>query len=514
MKMKLTGFRDLLLHVALQPKNLGKALNRWMPAVSSQALTVMTLDGQWLKLLRVEGPPPARCITRLLAFPVEGNDQEQLEKTLKEACAAEGFLPSEVLVANPTHLCTVRLFSLPSTDQKEIRDIVELQAEKHTPYAKEEILTDFNVIDRDRPGYSRVMLVIVHQDVVHRTVRLVESSGLTLDRVGCELEGLINWFLLVKRGAKAAASAASSLVVDVDGSTTTLLVMQRGQLHFHRSLATGAEQLQEDPTLASERLVSEIQRSIEAIEAEAGSVKPQEVVLTGRLERLGKFKGLIEQALNLPVSLVSPTEAQAMSEGARVAAERLPDVSFASLIGLAFSPSSIDLTPQATKLRHAFEAKAKALVLLGCQGIGALILVSVLIIGRAQKEYRYDQTLRTVYKERAQEAASVEEALRQMEFVKGRLRQRGQLLEAAETLAKLTPPDIRWESMSFTNGEAMVLKGTSSELPKVYEFVASLDSSPLFEHVEAKRVTKRKSGEESLTDFEITCPLASAKTVP
>ncbi len=502
--------REALIQLALTPRKLAKSLSGLMPA-AAQGLTVMALDGQWLKLLQVDGPPSNRRILKLAAYRVEGTGPEALAKTFTEACAAEGLTPQDILVANPTHLCTVRLFSLPSTDPKEIRDIVELQAEKHTPYAKEEILTDFTIVDRDRSGYSRVLMVIAHQDVIHRSVRLIEGSGFTLERVGCELEGLVNWARLVKRSGGTTSGATASLVVEVDGSTTTLIVMERGQLRFHRSLATGAEQLQDDPDHAGERLVGELQRSLEAVEAEGGTAKVQEVLLPGRIERLGPLKTLIEQGLDLPVHLIAPWANRDISESLRAAWERLPDVSCTSLIGLALDASAIDLTPQQTKLHQAFEARAKALVLLGCQGVAALILVSLLFIGEAQKQERYYQKLRIVYQKSAKETARVEEALAQLEFVKERLRLRAQLLDAVDTLAQHSPPEIKWESLSFAQGEELLLKGVSEQLPKVYEFVASLGESPLFGQVEAKRVAKGKSGEQDVTAFEISCPLIAKK---
>ena len=181
--MKHNRIREALLGLALQPRRLAKSLGTGV-AAAAQTLTVVSLDGQWLKLLHAEGPPRGRTITKLLACPVQGSGPEEILKELRAACAAEELVPRDVLVATPTHLSTVRLFALPSTDPKEIRDIVELQAEKHTPYAKDEILTDFTVIERDKSGYSRVLLVIAHQDVVHRSVRLIEAAGWPIERVG------------------------------------------------------------------------------------------------------------------------------------------------------------------------------------------------------------------------------------------------------------------------------------------------------------------------------------------
>ena len=505
--------REALLAAALQPRNFARSVSQSMPGTTPRHLTLIVLDGQWLKLMQVEGPPQSRTIAKLAVCPVQGATMEEVRGRLREACEAQGIVPAEVLAANATHLCTVRLFSLPSTDPKEIRDIVDLPAEKHTPYAKEEILTDFKILDRERTGYSRVLLVIAHQDVVHRSVSLVDASGWTLERVGCELEGLVTWLGLVKKAAGGKPAAGASLIVDVDANNTILLIVHRGQPQFQRSLATGMTQLEDDPARAGERMVGELQRSIEAWEAEGGTVKVQEVLVTGPVAKLGALKAQVERGLSLPVSLVPPWQGCALSDNAKASLQRLPDVSFASLIGLAADAGELDLTPPATKLRLAFETRAKALVLLGCQCIAAFILLSLLFIGRAQKEERYHGKLKALYERTARQAGAVEQAAKQLQFVEDQMRQQGKLLQAVDTLAKRSPPEIAWTSLSYTHRESVVLAGVADQLPKVYEFSGSIASAPDFGAVEARRVAKRKAGEEDVTDFELRCPLGAASGV-
>ena len=499
--------QEMLLQVALQPRRLAKRLGRVVPGLASEGLAVLLVDGRWLKLLQAEG----RTVTKLLACPIEGKTPEDVLKIFQDTCAAEQLRLHDVLIANPTHLSTIRLFALPSTDPNEIRDIVELQAEKHTPYAKEEILLDFAILDRERSGYSRVLLVIAHQDVVHRSVRLVELSSLSLERVACEVEGLINWFQLARRRDGKPAATGPTLVIDVDGSTTTLLVMHRGQLYFHRNFALGLEQLHTDAATAGQRLVAELRRSIEAVEAEGGVSKIQDILLTGRLERLQELKLLIESGLGLPVALVAPWGPVELTEEARAAAERLPDLSFASLVGLALAPSRIDLTPKATKLRQAFEARARSLVVLTCQGLAGLILGSLLVMGLAQKDQRYAQTLRTLYEANASQAWEIEQGLAQVNFIRERVRHRGELLNLVDALAKLSPKEVQWNSLTYTQADSLILKGEAQALPKVYEFVSGLSQSASFGEVLAPKVSQRKGGEEQqgITDFEIRCPLTA-----
>ena len=506
---KLNRIQNALLNAALQPRRLAKSLSQHMAGSGASVLTLITLDGQWLKLLHLEGPSRARRVLKALALPVQGLSPEEIDTKLREICTTEEFAPREVVVANPNHLCTVRLFSLPSTDPKEIRDIVELQAEKHTPYAKEEILMDFKMIERDRSGYSKVLLVIAHQDVINRPIRLAQRSGWVLERVGCELEGLVSWFRGVKR--QATSGPIISMVLDVDGNTTMLVVLQRGQPQFQRSLDTGIEQLERDPAQANGRLLGEVQRSLEALEGEGISGKVQEVLLTGSIDRLGGLKTHLEQGLGLSIALVSPWQGCQVSDAVQESLARLPDVSFAGLVGLSQDLGTIDLTPQATKLGQALEERAKALVLLGIQFMGALLLACFLLMSREYKARQYYRGLQHLYQAAAPEAVRMEQGLQQLQFVEEQMRHRGELLRAMDALVKAAPPEIEWRSVVFTTGDAVVLRATSDALPKVYEFSAGVTASPLFDEAEPRRVTKRKDGEKDVTDFEMRCPLTGSK---
>lgn len=506
---------EALLQLAMQPRSLAKSLSRQMAGGPRAGVTILSLDSQWLKLVQGEAGPRGTRITNIIACPVQGDSPEQIEARLRKAWPPATPVPRDLLIANPTHLSTIRIFSLPSTDAKEIRDIVDLQAEKHTPYARDEILTDFAVLARERKGYSRVLLAIAHQDVVRKAVRVCDSFGWSFERVGSELEGLAAWYRGLRRSGALTApakGAGATLLIDVDSSTVTVLALLDDQLVFQRSLGMGFEQLHGDPAQAGERLAGELQRSIEVFEAEAGATRIQDVVLTGPVDRLNEFKGQIEKTLDLPVTLVSPWTGCQAGDAVRRTLGELPEVSWSGLVGLLADPGGLDLTPQATKLRQAFEARAKALVTLGCQFIGVLILMCLLFIGRAQKAQRYHDIVRTMYETSGAGAAQVEQAVGQVQFVERQLKGRGRLLEAVETVARLLPEHAQWNTLTYTVGEALVMGGTADTLPKVYEYSGSISGAPGFGEAEVRRVSKRAvSDEESVTDFELRVPLVDGE---
>ncbi len=476
--------------------------------------TVISIDGQWVKVVHAAGLPQP-SIRFLMAQPLKGLDDAQLLQMLMQKVGPEtDFEPGVVLIANPSQFTTVRLSNLPSTDPKEIREIIELQAERYTPYAKEEILTGFKVIHQDSSGYSRVLLAISHRDVIQRAVSVVEKLGWPIGRVSGDVEGLVNWFLMSRGGKAGGASSGVVLLADVDWETTSVLILQEGRPYFHRSIACGFSQLASNEPEATAALIGELQRSIEAFEGEGFNLPLHEIVLTGEAERLPGLKDHVQQVLNIPSSVL-PTFSRCPISKELAAQASAAQISFTGLIGLALGPSELDLTPPSVKLRQAFEGRARALTVLGGQAIALLLLLSFFAAEKTIKIERLHQALTRENQKISVEAGWVARSMDQLRIVHDRLDNRGTLLEVTAAMSQLLPPEIRLESMTFSAGESVLLKGVSLELPKVFELVNTLSKSPLFTaQVVARRISKRKEEGRDVSDFEILCPLSNKKPNP
>jgi len=474
------------------------------------ARTVVSLDSQWLKLVYTLPAAMGRVVQKVFAEPVAGLSNTDIAKILTEKLGRkEGFDPGRVIIANPSQFTTVRVTSLPSTDPAEIRQIVDLQAERYTPYAKEEILTGFKVIGRDSAGYSRVLIMISHRDIVQRVVSIMDGIGWMVTFVGSDLEGIVNWFGIVSGGKGAGFSGAPVLIVDVDWETTAVLVLHEGHPRFHRSIACGMAHLKSDAGAGTATLVGELQRSVEALEGEGEEphLVLSEVILTGLADRADSLKEAVQTGLNLPVKVIPPFSSVPLQSSAVGASEAAASVSFSGLIGVALKPCDVDLTPQPVKLRLAFESRSRALVTLGGQLIVLLLLLSCFALEKMVKAEKQLQNLARQEDSVAAPAAVMSHALDQVGFIQERFAHRGGLLDLMAALSQIMPPEIQLESLNYTDGEKVLLKGISSELPKVYEFANSLGKLPLFTEASAKRTSKKRIEDQDFTDFEIECSL-------
>jgi Tfp pilus assembly protein PilN len=297
------------------------------------------------------------------------------------------------------------------------------------------------------------------------------------------------------------------VIVEIDSDTATLIILQEQKLFFHRSIAFGVRQLLSDPANAAAKFVAELQRSLESFEAEGSNLTIAKAILTGQADRVKGLSSRVQQGLNLPTTIVSAFERCALADPAMARDEAIGQIAVSSLVGLVSGPSQVNLTPSALKLHRAFEDRAKSLVGLGCQVMGVLLLVCCLIMATAHQDERYHAKLLQEFAFVSKRTQQLEGLMEQMALVKQWLLHRGELLDAVEELGQRSPPVIQWDRLTFTQHEQLTLRGVSEDMPKVFDFATALRAIPFCAQVDAKRVTKKKTGDQDLTEFEIVCTL-------
>ncbi len=78
------------------------------------------------------------------------------------------FIDSRVTVLVPRSRVILRHMVFPSEAPDEIRSMIDLQLGGSIPYLKEEVEIDFQVLSKTADGYSKVVVVIIPQDIVIR----------------------------------------------------------------------------------------------------------------------------------------------------------------------------------------------------------------------------------------------------------------------------------------------------------------------------------------------------------
>jgi Tfp pilus assembly PilM family ATPase len=396
-----------------------------------KGVTVLYLDGKCLKFAHAKLSGNERTVTTLYSKLVEGLSNEEIVDSLRELYQAGEFTIEKVLIAHPSHLTTASMLAVPSSNENEIHEMVELQVEKETPHAKEETLSYHRLLDQNASGYSHVLVVLTHQEAVDKVVKLAHELKVGVDRVGSEIDGLTNWFRYCAKTEAPETTQDGTLVADIDADSTTLMIFKQGESYFHRSIPMGVHQIVgTEGAVDSSRFVGELRRSIETFEEEELDFNCTQAIVTGLAGQIPDLCDAMQSGLNLPTRSVSPFENCGLSDEVKEAQGGHHDTSFVSLLGLILAPSEGDLTPLTLKLQNAFRKRSKELVTLGCQFLMVLLLGSFILVGQAHKNLNYHAWLTQMSQTASQDVKQIGDAMDQVAAVEERLGMRGSLLEA------------------------------------------------------------------------------------
>src|SRR5262249_9643954 len=103
-------------------------------------------------------------------------------KALKSLMASFNRKAS-IICEVPASAATAKTIEVPSSDPEEIKSIINLQASRHTPYSREEVLISYINLGMNALNNTRLLLVIVHRDIVKDRISILERSGLNVDKI-------------------------------------------------------------------------------------------------------------------------------------------------------------------------------------------------------------------------------------------------------------------------------------------------------------------------------------------
>ncbi len=478
---------------------------------SEKSFVAISIDEGWIKLVHARGTPRNRKVDFLWAEPITGLEEDQIIAQLKSLLQERGITNPGFLISHPSHLTRARALRLPSIKYEELQTMVDLQVEKHTPDAKEETLTYFRIIDSDTQGYSNVFLVMAHQDAVSRSTRIVQKLGGRYAQVGSDIEGLTHWYRKVRQAEKE-KFAGATLLIDMDREYASLLIFQGDEAYYHRTVPLKAEAMFQD-TAGSilAQFLAEVHRSLMAYDEEGFKSPCTRIILTGEAVKLSGLTEKIRSEMSLPVTIVPAAAGFRLNEKAEQYFANETKVSFASLFGFLAGQVRGDLTPVAMRVRQTFEKKVRAASVLGAQVLFGLLLVSGFLLYQINQDMAYQTLLKSQTQQMEKPAGELEISLEHLRVVKNTLSKRGVLLDALVEIKAVTPPEVQWDNMTYSQGESLAIKGVSRQITKVFEMVTALEKSPLFIKPEARRVTKRKVDNKDVTDFELVLPFAGAE---
>lgn len=449
--------------------------------------------------------PGGREISKLLSIPLQNGYTDEVIAQIRSVLTETQAKSFRVVGVVPAHWVLSRNIEVPSRDLTEIREIVNLQAVRHTPYARNEIVVDFLSLGVFKSVYTKVFLIIVPRHAVVRFYDLAAKLNLKVERIVFAPEAVARH--LAKR-LEAAKEELPFCVVRVDTAVSEFLVILHETLLFARSIPIGSQHFAAAKEGYLIRFVEELKKSLETYQGENIDQNPSVLFLAGALNHLEDLDQMVEDELRFPVKRLNDAELVPVEAGIQsdYAAENR---SFFHLMSSAVCLEELtaDLIPEENKLKRSVEERSKEMVKTGMLLMILLAIVCAFLVSHLYFQSSRAEQLKNRYEPIRKEAQVIEEAYSHIQAVKQHLASRGQSIETLTELYDVVPSDLYLTDIRFEAGGKFTVKGTSYTKPSIFSLVDKLEDSDLFRNVQTKYITGRTEDKREVSDFEIQAAL-------
>ena len=477
-----------------------------------KATIVVEIGNDWLKVLE-SAPAPAGSEIMKMSLLKLSQIKEGMSAAVSKIFKDLSLGKQSVVLCIPRHLITVRVLDLPSTDSREINDMVNLQVGKQTPYSKEEIVSAHNIMYSDREGYTKVILAVAHRNIINVRIETLKSAGINIDKVLISSEGVYNWFSLLYSPQIKPAPSETVALLDIDSNYSDFIAIRNGKLVFTKNIFLGANHLLNEPGPSLSKLVEELKRCLKRYSIEEKNSSIKKLYLCGAAKGIEGIDVILADSLDIAAEKTDALKNVKMKDDIRFA--QMPNMKFVSLtpvLGMALgSPGlGLDMTPVEQKVSKLMEKKRKDLTIVGVLFISIVMTLSFLSVMSLYYKNTYLGQLKKKVAEVSNESGDVDKMRAGIELAKRTLDAKKSSLNILREIYALVPPEISLGSIDVDENKQVVLKGRGFVMSDVFKFVKKLEDSPIFADVKASytRTKKEKEGdrETEYVEFEIVCP--------
>ena len=459
-----------------------------------------------LTISQLKGTGKSDRFVNLAQYPIAGAKESEIAQMIIKAFKDLNIRNPYVVNVVPLHLTITKNLEIPSLDVNEIKEIIDLQSGRQTPYAREEIIVDYINIGTYRQSYTKILLVIVTRSAIKRQFDVMEKAGLSIEKIIFAPEGVCR---ATYRNIKKELKDLPAVIVHIDTEFTDFIVSLKGMPIFTRNIPIGIKHLTSDEMKSQTKFMDELKSSLETYQSEDIDKAPQTLILTGATEKSEELEKLITDTLHMPVEPVPYFELIPLSDELSKRPILSRSVSFFNTTASAMYEKmmKVCLIPEEIKLKRVFEERAQELIKMSIYFICLLLIGGSFFVSRLYFKGQYLKRLNYQNALTSEEAGVLEHAMEKMRVVKHYLSKRGYVLEVMAAVYDVLPKEIMLSSIKMDNDRRLHLKGTARAMSNVFSFVSALEESECFSNVKTNYTTSRKQDDEDWADFGLSCML-------
>ncbi|MCQ9205509.1 MAG: pilus assembly protein PilM [Omnitrophica bacterium] len=476
--------------------------------MSSKDIIGINISGNSLKLAHLKNIHRRPEIVNIFRKDITGLSDENISEAIASCFSQQNLKTVNIIAIIPSQLVITKNIEVPSRNPQEIKDIIGLQAGRHTPYSREEVIIDYIDIGTYKDNYTKILLVIAARNVIKRQCSIFERAGIRLEKVLFAPEAIGRF---ISRVRKFESENTPSVIVHVDQNFTDFLIVLSGRVIYIRNIPIGTEHLLKEKDHQQLRLIDEIRKSLESYTLEDIAKTPQNIILTGVTEQVKELMPILANSLHIPIEVIDYLEYLPLAqEVLKSTTSDIVQASFLDVTAAVFiiNEARFDFTPKEIKLRREFEERSKDIIKTGILVFTAFALICSILASKIYFKSVYLGKLNKKYEILHREAKKLEKNFEKVKLARSYLSNRGYSLEVLVELYNVIPLNAQLNDIRFDIKGNLLIKGTANLLATVFSLVENMEKSDFFKDVENKYTTKRKEGLRDVTDFEIICLFA------
>ncbi|MBU1894752.1 MAG: pilus assembly protein PilM [Candidatus Omnitrophica bacterium] len=434
---------------------------------------------------------------------IKSNSPEDVSKVISSIMDEKLYKKFKPIVLSiPRNQATLRNLKFPAKDKKELDDIINLHLTQEVPYSREEIIYNYEIIEKDSAGFTNIILGIMHRQTLIKQFTVFEKIGLYPDNV---LLGTFGIMLLLTKG-RFAKSGDTSLkaCVDVGEEFTDFFVFKETTVLFTRSIAASGESLKKEENI--KKFAGELRQAL--IVSHVGRLESiEKLYITGMSGTNSKLAEIITNTLSVKVEIVDLLNVIGSLRGVKNVGKIIERVSLSAIVGISSDPliSKFNFVLPEAKMRKDVREMTKNLFVMG--GI-IIYLIVVFLLFFMSKLYTQESYLNKITGEIKKLQQTTKGSMRALEKIKTLqifMRYKDSFLYYYYELAQVVPENITIDRFTYNKKREISLVGKGTEMGEVFKFVRNLNSSGIFGEAELKYSRKASKESGNYNEFNITC---------
>jgi hypothetical protein len=503
---------EMILKLLSALKEQGKSLFAFGKFSPSSLTLVVSLSPETLKIGHGRVIQGNFIIEGVAVEDIAKKTDSEIIQVLLFYCQDRKITPTQTLCLMSSKQFIFKNVDIPSTEKEEVAKIIDLQAGRFTPYAREEIVIDFVCLESLVQHFTSVLLFIVNRKIANRLAVIFQEAHMQIDKVVVASDCMATTYIKFAKDAPLQGALGG---LHIGEEYSELTVIDGNQVVFVRNIPGGAASLKKNLAQSQSDFLQELNRSISAYHDQGVGKPIHRLLITGFTEYSGALEEEFKSAGSphagkIEVSSFDYRKYFSASEAVMEVVNQADQFSFFELFSvLAHSEQAkVNLLLPEFKLRRRVREMSRDILGLGILIMAVFLLASLIMGSKIYFRKVVNKKLGQIDQKFGDEAKRLEVVSTKNRIVKKLIESRGKELMVLNVINGFIGDDLYLSQVNYDSEGNVSVAGTAASMSRVFSFVTQLMQSNYFSKVETKETKSRKEGKQDVADFIIECVLA------